>query len=54
MFFGSAARTLLAIEDMGVENVGIVFDLGHSFFAGKSRLTSCTSCHAGTNWSALK
>lgn len=33
MFFGSAARTLLAIEDMGVENVGIVFDLGHSFFA---------------------
>jgi xylose isomerase len=33
MFFSSAARTLLAIEDMGVENVGIVFDLGHSFFA---------------------
>ncbi len=33
MFFGSAARTLLAIEDMGVDNVGIVFDLGHSFFA---------------------
>ncbi|MBO0778081.1 MAG: TIM barrel protein [Ktedonobacteraceae bacterium] len=33
MFFSSAARTLLAIEDMGVDNVGIVFDLGHSFFA---------------------
>jgi xylose isomerase len=33
IFFSSAARTLLAIEDMGVENVGIVFDLGHSFFA---------------------
>src|SRR5437763_4508127 len=33
MFFSSAVRTLLAIEDMGVENVGIVFDLGHSFFA---------------------
>jgi xylose isomerase len=33
MFFSSAARTLLAIEDMRVENVGIVFDLGHSFFA---------------------
>lgn len=33
MFFSSAARTLLAIEDMGVENVGIVFDLGHSFYA---------------------
>jgi xylose isomerase len=33
MFFSSAARTLLAIEDMGVDNVGIVLDLGHSFFA---------------------
>ena len=33
MFFGTAARTLLAIEDMGVDNVGIVLDLGHSFFA---------------------
>ena len=33
MFFGSAAHTLLAIEDMGVDNVGIVFDLGHSLFA---------------------
>jgi xylose isomerase len=33
MFFSSAASTLLAIEDMGVGNVGIVFDLGHSFFA---------------------
>ena len=30
---GTAARTLLAIEDMGVYNVGIVLDLGHSFFA---------------------
>jgi xylose isomerase len=33
MFFSTAARTLLAIEDMGVDNVGIVLDLGHSFFA---------------------
>lgn len=33
MFFGSAARTLLAIEDMGVANVGILLDLGHSLFA---------------------
>jgi xylose isomerase len=33
MFFSSAARTLLAIEDMGVDNVGILMDLGHSFFA---------------------
>ena len=33
MFFGTAAKTLLAIEDMGVNNVGIVMDLGHSLFA---------------------
>ena len=33
MYLSTAARTLLAIEDMGVDNVGIVFDLGHSFFA---------------------
>lgn len=33
MFFSSAARTLLAIEDMGVNNVGIVLDTGHSSFA---------------------
>lgn len=33
MFFESAAKTLLAIEDMGVDNVGIVMDLGHSLFA---------------------
>jgi xylose isomerase len=33
MFFSTAARTLLAIEDMGVSNVGIVLDLGHSLFA---------------------
>lgn len=33
MFFDSAAKTLLAIEDMGVDNVGIVLDLGHSLFA---------------------
>lgn len=33
MTFGSAARTLLAIGDMGVANVGVVMDLGHSLFA---------------------
>lgn len=33
MLFSTAARTLLAIEDMDVDNVGIVLDLGHSFFA---------------------
>lgn len=29
----TAARTLLAIQDMGVDNVGIVMDLGHSQMA---------------------
>ena len=33
MTFSTAARTLLAIEDMDVKNVGIVMDLGHSLLA---------------------
>lgn len=33
MTFGNAATTLLAIQDMGVDNVGLVVDLGHSLFA---------------------
>jgi xylose isomerase len=33
MFFENAAKTLLAIQDMGVDNVGIVMDVGHSLFA---------------------
>lgn len=33
MLFSTAARTLLAIEDMDVPNVGIVLDFGHSLFA---------------------
>lgn len=33
MTFSTAARTLLAIEDMGVDNVGIVMDFGHSLMA---------------------
>jgi xylose isomerase len=33
MTFSTAARTLLAIEEMGVANVGIVMDLGHSLLA---------------------
>jgi len=31
--FSTAARTLLAIQEMGVNNVGIVLDFGHSLFA---------------------
>ncbi len=59
MFFSSAARTLLAIEDMGVENVGIVFDLGHSLFAKEtpadvlqlvSRRGKLVSVELNDNW----
>ena len=31
--FCNAAKTLLMIQEMGVDNVGIVYDLGHSLFA---------------------
>lgn len=31
--FSTASRTLLAIQEMGVSNVGIVLDFGHSLFA---------------------
>ena len=33
MLFSTSARTLLAIQEMRVDNVGIVLDLGHSLFA---------------------
>jgi xylose isomerase len=59
MLFGNAARTLLAIEDMGVNNVGIVLDLGHSFFAKEtpadvlqliSRRGKLVSVEVNDNW----
>jgi xylose isomerase len=59
MFFSTAARTLLAIEDMGVDNVGIVLDLGHSFFAKEtpadvlqlvSRRGKLVSVEMNDNW----
>jgi xylose isomerase len=36
MVFSSAARTLLAIEEMGCDNVGILLDFGHSLYGGES------------------
>ena len=36
MVFRDAARTLLAIDEMGLDNVGILLDIGHSFDAGES------------------
>jgi xylose isomerase len=59
MFFSTAARTLLAIEDVGVDNVGIVLDLGHSFFAKEtpadvlhlvSRRGKLVSVEMNDNW----
>ncbi len=59
MFFSTAARTLLAIEDMGVDNVGIVLDLGHSLFAKEtpadvlqlvSRRGKLVSVEVNDNW----
>ncbi|QQS46260.1 MAG: sugar phosphate isomerase/epimerase [Acidobacteriota bacterium] len=34
--FSTASRTLLAIQEMGVSNVGVVLDFGHSLFAKES------------------
>src|SRR6266496_5202824 len=59
MLFSTAARTLLAIEDMGVDNVGIVLDLGHSLFAKEtpadvlqlvSRRGKLVSVEVNDNW----
>ncbi len=59
MLLSTAARTLLAIEDMGVDNVGIVLDLGHSFFAKEtpadvlhmvSRRDKLVSVEVNDNW----
>ena len=36
MTFSSVARTLLATEDIGAGNVGILLDFGHSLYGGES------------------
>lgn len=36
MTFSTVARTLLAIEDIGTDNVGILLDFGHSLYGGES------------------
>ena len=59
MLFCNVATTLLAIEDMGVDNVGIVMDLGHSLFAKETpseamqlafRRDKLTSVEVNDNW----
>jgi len=36
MVFSSVARTLLAIEEIGLPNVGILLDFGHSLYGGET------------------
>lgn len=36
MVWDSAARTLLGIQEMGVDNVGVLMDFGHSLFGGET------------------
>ena len=59
MLFCNVATTLLAIQDMGVDNVGIVMDLGHSLFAKETpseaiqlahRRGKLTSVEVNDNW----
>jgi xylose isomerase len=46
MFFSSAAKTLLAIQDMGVGNVGILLDFGHSMYGGESPAEAARLIHS--------
>jgi sugar phosphate isomerase/epimerase len=36
MFWDSAAKTVLGIKAMGVDNVGVLLDFGHALFGGES------------------
>jgi xylose isomerase len=36
MFWDSAAKTILGIQAMGVDNVGVLLDFGHALFGGES------------------
>ncbi|HVC88722.1 MAG TPA: sugar phosphate isomerase/epimerase family protein [Gaiellaceae bacterium] len=46
MFFSDAARTLLAIDDIALENVGVLLDFGHSLYAGESPAAAADLCLA--------
>ncbi|SDN21682.1 sugar phosphate isomerase/epimerase family protein [Actinomyces ruminicola] len=36
MFWSSAAKTVLGIQQMGVDNVGVLLDFGHALFGGEA------------------
>lgn len=44
MTFSSAARTLMAIQHMGVDNVGVLLDFGHALYGGESPAESAQMC----------
>lgn len=46
MFFSSAARTLLTIEDIGLDNVGVLIDFGHSMYGTESPAAAVELCLA--------
>ena len=46
MFFSDAARTLLAIEDIGLANVGVLLDFGHALYGGESPAAAAELCLA--------
>lgn len=46
LFWSTAATSLLAIEQMGVDNVGLVVDFGHSLFAKENPAEALTLAHS--------
>ena len=59
MLFSTAARTLLAIQEVGLDNVGVIMDMGHSLFAKETpaeavqmlhRYGKLTSVEINDNW----
>jgi xylose isomerase len=46
MLFSDAARTLLAIDEIGLDNVGVLLDFGHSLYAGESPAAAAELCLA--------
>ncbi|MDT0317911.1 sugar phosphate isomerase/epimerase family protein [Streptomyces millisiae] len=46
LFWSTATASLLAIEQMGVDNVGLVVDFGHSLFAKENPAEALTLAHS--------
>ena len=46
LFWSTAATTLLAIEDVGSDNLGVVVDFGHSLFAKENPAEALSLVHS--------